>query len=397
MHSRKPGKKKKQPSTLSLSPDETTLLNQLLSDLGGIDLSDIPKAVPSQKLAQALIEKLPVDVPETVGLVFALRDAYDRKEVRKAVKKVLFKLKQRGISLPDSDSPEETPYRVQKILHEDPAAFVGPFDGMGFRPIFLALPQLPKGIDVGLGLISDSQGIIEFIFNRTSKKRMKELKEVFFNQVGTMIKTSLPHAATILEKAYSLNKSGSNKSAGGYLQLRPWILGNVTLLERPVVYDLISPENVPRDILTVSQMGNLLEHELMVSWIIDPDEMKPLVEEIIKAQESPIFISEDQKAGRIREIKEKGVSDLFPLSKRLIMKDRLEETAYVLLKMDEEEYARLCLTSALSLEETDSVLSVNPFLKALLERHLDYFLNGGSELGKPQAPEEDSAPNIIIP
>jgi len=246
-------------------------------------------------------------------------------------------------------------------------------------------------------VINDEEGIVQFVFGSNSKKRMREVRNMFFESIGHMVETSLPHAATILERAYTQNEGGIGESSSGYLQLRPWILENVSLLERSVIYDFIPFESVSREILTPSQIDQLLGHELMKSWIIDPNNLKPLMDEIQKVEESPIFISEEQKTNRINEVKESGIAKLYPDSKRLLLKNRLEEVAHVFFKSEEEANARLCLAAALSLDEKDSFLGVNPFLKAMVERSLDFCREAIKGTGESTDPEDVSSSGIILP
>ena len=397
MGKRKKQKKKKPHDSPVLTLEEENLLSSFLEDRKNIDLSIIKDQIQSPQLAQALVEKLPVDDPETLNQVLAIRETFSQKNVQRAVKKTIFRLKQKGISVPGPDSLKKTPILSKNPESAEPSAYLGAIDGLGNRAVFIALPQIPMGVDVGMGVINDEEGIIHFVFGSNSKKRMREVKNMFFESIGHMVETSLPHAATILERAYTLNEGGIGESSSGYLQLRPWILENVSLLERSVIYDFIPLESVSREILTPFQIDQLLGHELMKSWIIDPNNLKPLMDEIQKAEESPIFISEEQKANRINEVKENGIAKLYPDSKRLLLKNRLEEVAHVFFKSEEEANARLCLTAALSLDEKDSFLGVNPFLKTMVERSLDFCSEAIKGTGESTDPEDVSSSGIILP
>jgi len=390
-------KKRKSQDLPKLPSEEEIVLNSLLGNLKDINLNNIDQQIPSPQLACALIEKLPLDAPETIDIILAMREAFNEKTVQKAIKKTIFKLKQREISIPDLEPPKEMPFLIKKTERDEPTAYLGPIDGFGNRGIFIILPQIPKGIDIGLGILNDEEGIIQFILGRYSKKRMREVKDFFFEQIGTMVESTLPHAATILEKAYNRNKPGLEESSRDYLQLRPWILENIPLLDQSVIYDFIPLESVSNEILTDSRIDKLLGHELMESWIIKPEEIKPLFEKIVEVEESLILVSEAQKLDRIKEIKDQGVAQMFPDSKRSIIKERLEEMAYIFLKLDEEEYTRLSLISAFSLDEKDSILGVNPFLEAMVERSLDYYQQSSEEVDESKDMEEDSSSSIIIP
>ena len=362
-------------------------MSSLLENLSGIDLKDIEGEVPSTQFAQALLRDLPPEAPGAAALVLAVRQAYDHKDVQKAAKKAIFKLKQRGVSIQEVDLHDSPPIILQKVEQgAEPDAYLGPVDGFGNRAVLLAIPQIPAGFDLGMGAINDEKGIVNFVLGRYSKKRMRGHREIFLEKLGHMVETSLSHVATVLDAAYARSKPGLDPSSADYLQLRPWLVENVPFLERPAIYDLVPPETISSEVLTGSLIRKLLEHPLMETWIVDPETIKPLVGEIIKAEESRILISEAQKTSRINELKETGVAGIYSGEKKVLLKSRLEEMAYVFFKLKEETHARLSLLAALSLDQKDSPLRANPFLTAMVDRSLAYYLNGagGKEGGKSE-------------
>lgn len=400
MGKRKSRKKKKAKQPLSLSSEEEKQLQTLLQDPNTLSVDTISEHLTGPEFAQALVQRLPLDHPNGPDLVLAIRDTFDSKGLHKSAKKWFFKRKQKGLSIPDA-TPRKEPPTIMQPVESSPEAFMGPVDGFGSRAVFITIPQIPQGVDVGLGIVNDREGIVEFIFGRYSKKRMREVKALFFEQTGLMVETQVSHACTILENAYAMKEGDTDASANGYRQMRPWLLENVQLLEKPAIYDHLTLDNITKDILTDSQINKLLAHRLLQSWIIDPDKIATILEDIKNAKESPILVSEEQKASRISEIKESAVSEIYSDSERARLKGRLEEMAYIFLKSDEEEYANLALAATLSLEEKDSILAVNPFLMALLDRTLDLYAQATEHAGPPDAVEpdegDDEPSSIIIP
>ena len=400
MVKKKKQKKNKQQNTSLLSAGEVKQLDALLENTNKIDIQNLDEQIQNPQFMQVLVEKLPSDNPKILQVVLAIRDAYPDKNVQKAVKKTLFKLKQRGVQIPNLES-DITPALILKAPQKEaPSAYVGPIDGTGSRGVMIKIPQVPKGVNIGIGIVSADEGIAYFIYGEYSKKQAKDVKALFYEQTdGWAVETSISHVATILEKAYAKNNTGSSEATEGYLQIRPWILEQATLLDRPVIDDFISSDSISKEILTELMLDKLLEHELMESWLIDPEKMEPIFEEISEAEESPILISEAQKSDRIREIKDKAIADIYPDSKRLELKDSLEEMAYIFYKQDEEEYTRLSLLAASSLEQTNYSLATNPFLKALLDHNINYYIEkmGELDLEPEDEDERESSPCLIIP
>jgi hypothetical protein len=363
-------KLKKHKPAVALSPEERSHLGRLLNDAGNLDPSELVKQVPSSPLAEALAENLPLSEPRTLEILSAIFNTFPQKNVQKAVKKTLFRLKQMGVT-PKEKEPDKGP--LLKAKAEEPAAYIGPIDGAGNRPLLFVLPQGAAGVDLAMGAVNDEQGIIDFVYGRYSRKRIKEVKEVFFSKVPHMVETTLSHVAAVLEHAYRQGQGKSSPPAEEYLRLRPWLLENVQLLDHPPVADVMPIEDVSTDILTETQVKKLLNHELLASWVIDPEKLKPLMEEIKRAEESPIFISEAQRREHIYRITEDGITKVFDANDRETFRKRLEETAYVFFKLGEQSFARLCIAASLSLTEKQSLLKVNPLLKSLLDRSLSRF------------------------
>jgi hypothetical protein len=389
--------KKRRPLPPSLSAEEQARLDALLQDLKALHETDLKKQIPGPQFARALVEDLPLDDPETPRLLVAVKETFRDKGVQKAIKKAAFKLRQKGAPIPELETREEPPFMIPKVEKEEPLAFLGPVDGAGSRAVFLGLPQLAKGVDLGMGVVNDEQGVMEFSFGRYSKKQVKEVQALFFEKVRPMVKTSLAHAATILETAYRDKGASQRAASRNYLQLRPWLLEHVTLLDKAPVYDHLSLDSAAQEILTPSQMDRLLGHELFKTWLVDPEDLEPVVAELIKVEESPIFVSDVQKTERINQIKEDALAKLYPDEKRRRMLGRLEEMAYIFLKLEDEIMARLSLAAAMSLKERDTRFQVNPFLKALLERTLNLLLPPSREPARAEGPESGPASPIILP
>jgi hypothetical protein len=374
-------KTKKTVGASVLTPDEQRSLDALLQDLSRLDPSRLAEQVPGPYVAEALVEKLPASHPQTPAILLGLRSLFHEKSVAKAIKRAAFRLKQKGIALPEEEDSGPSVFKTNRQGESDISAYLGPIDGTGSRPVFISIPQIPAGTDVAIGVVNDEEGIIDFALTRHSRKRMKEIKGLFFSHLRNMVETTLSHAADVLERAYGAKDPGVSDSARAYLEFRPWLREHASRIDRPLIYQFLAPGTISSDLLTESQLQRLFGHELMASWIMDLKSLRPLIEEIRKAEESRIFISEGQRLEHIQRIKHGGTSMLFPEARRQVLVYRLEEMAYVFHKSSEENLARLCLAAALSLAETESPIRANSFLKFLIERSLAYHLKSteGSE------------------
>jgi hypothetical protein len=392
-------KQKKRPTTpaIQLNSEEERQLASILKTFPDLDPTETSERITSPGLAQAVVEKLPTDRLESVQILSTLRERFEQKNVQKAIKKAIFKLGQKGISVPEVESDKDSFVLVRPTEDAVSEAHVSPVDGNGNRGVFVVLPQAPKGVNVGMGVVNDQEGILQFFYGTYSKKRMRELKSLFFANLGDVVDTSIPHVAMILEEAYETNAQALNEYSKSYLELRPWLMEHAPPPEKPVIYGVVSTEEISEDILTPSQIEKLLTHELMQSWGVDPEEAESLLNDIREAENSPILVNDAQRQDRVDEIKTKALLNIYTEEKRKLENRRLEEMAYIFYKREETEYAQISLAAALSLERKDSMLQTNPYLLALLNRSIDYTLLAGEEVPDPQSQEDDGASGLIIP
>ena len=399
MRSKKKSKKGKtdRPSLLA---SEEVLVTSLLQDFKTAVPAETADRIPDSRLARIFIERLPLDNDFPVPLLLALDEGFKDKEVHKAVKRVLYRLKKKGISVESSYPQEESSAPIlRRIQKEEHAAYIGPITGtIGSRAVLIVLQRAMKGYHAGIGLVSEAEGIHQFLYTAFSKKRIKEIKDSLSEEAGPLVETTLSHAAAILEVAYQRHLELRSEAPAQYLELRPWLLENITPLTRPIIYDIAPGILDHAGALTDSQLGKLFEYNFMESWLVDFDLLRPFMEDILKVDDSPIVLSEAQKADRIKKIKEKCIEDLFPVPKRVLLKHNLEEIAYFFLKLDQEEYSAIALTGARTMDEEDTILRKNPLIEFLLERSMDFYMNLAGEKDVEDEPvESETSPRIVLP
>ena len=395
---RKTKTRKKPIPPILLNQEQEALITILLQEIGTTEPVELVAKVPDSACAQVLIDRLPLNDESPIPLLLALRVGFKDKGVGKAIKRALFKLKRSGVSTEEFYTEEGDSSTVLKPTpKEPPRCYVGAVDGAGLRVIVIIVHRGGKGLDTGLGVISDEQGIQEFFYRNLSKKSAKEMKENFSRETGPLVETSLSHAATILEEAYQRHLTLKSDVPADYLELRPWLLKNAPVLARPVVYDCIPETSISDTILTDSQLMELFDHELMEFWLIEIETLRPFMEDMFKVEESPIVLTETQKSDRITEIKEKCMNEIFSPERRELLKRRLEEMGYIFFKLGQEETAGLALAAAHAADQESTILKANPVIETLLERSLAFYTKA-MEGGDPeQNQERDESSPIILP
>lgn len=371
------GKKKGQKKNLSektvLSSEQEESLKGILEKPEDLNPANIKELITNSHMARELVERIGLEQPGIIDLLLLIEGSFDDKKVVRAVKKVLFRLKQKGVTIPERADAEKPLYVPIKQDAGPPEVFVGAVDAEGGQAIMLMIPDPYRGIDVNIGAVKHREGMEFFMRNTCGRKKSLEMKKFFAEQNIAVVDTSLSHVFTLLENAFRKNETKAAESSEDYLKLRPWLLENSKLLEEPVIYEFIKKEDVSEADLSEGSLTTLFENDITGAWLLEEDELNGVVKKMADADESVILVSEVRKEDRIEEIKKEALSELFPAEKRLLLKNMLEENAYVFYRLDEKENARTCLAAARELENENS--EKNLFLMALLEMNLAIFLS----------------------
>jgi len=395
----KKNERKKKVSTPSLSKDQEALVTSLLNEFTKAAPKGIVAQIPSPACAKTFIDRLPLNGQTSIPLLRAINEAFDDKQVKKAIKRGLFRLKSKGIST-EGFSTEDAPAKIFKPgQNEEPACCLGPIDTVGSRAVIVHFHQSGQGIDVGMGMVSDEQGIQEFLFDQMSRKRACELKLELARMAGPLVEVSLSHAAMILEDAFQRANTPNPEPRSNYLRLRPWLLENAPALEHSAIFHSLPVSNKEH---SRTDLQWLFEHHLLKSWLLPFDPLKPFMVEIHGVHHTPLILSETQKLNRVLEIKEKCIRSLFPASKREQFKKRLKEMAFFFSKSGQKEYAEICHGAASGIYEEESRFTQQPVLEFFIERSIEHYAAMGEQQSKEnQAPANpsisESPPGILLP
>jgi len=294
----------------------------------------------------------------------------NEKRVRKNIKRSLYRLKSKGIAV-----EEIPPRREESILRplqaEPPKGFGGGFDFLGQRFLLLVVPHAGRGWTVMQGVISDTEGLIDFSGEEMTRKGFKEFFEgVQAKSPFPLVEMEASYVGFLFLQAYqhSLEKKGTLPQA--YLRSKSEIEGIKKDYERPLIYSFLQADAIADDERMLRRGGDLLKANLFNSWKIAEDSIRPYADEVWEAEESKIVLNQTQKEARFQWVYQKALSELFSGERRLLYKRRLEEMAYLLYKLGREEEARISLAVAIDLEKPLNLIQPNPFLFQLVTQSI---------------------------
>jgi hypothetical protein len=288
------------------------------------------------------------------------------KKVRKAIKRSLYRLKNKGVVVEGIPFDKEESV-LRPLKAELKEGFGSGIDFLGQRFLLLIIPHAGRGLVVKQGVVSDTKGLIDFSGEEMTRKGFRSFfKEVKEKNPFPFVEMEPSYMGFLFTKAYQLTLEKGGTPPQDYLRSKSEIEGIKKEYERSLIYSYLQRDEMVEDDRILRRGGDLLKADIFYSWRIGEDLVQSYADEVWEAEESKIVLNQTQKEARFQGIYQKAMSELFSGERRSLYQGRLEEMAYVLLKLGREEEAKISLSVAIDLERPLNVIQPNPFLLQLV-------------------------------
>jgi hypothetical protein len=361
--------------------------------------TDISHGKSEEEIFQSLLPRLQQD-PQTGGrlaeLIVAIPDrmigrllhrmfeATQEKKVRKIIKRSLYRLKGKGIATEEMISEKER--SILRPLQQDPKeGFASGIDSIGQRLLWLVIPHPGRGLMVIHGIISDMEGIIDFSQVEMTRKKFRSFfEEVKEKNPFPIIEMEPSYVAFLFTQAYQLDIEKKRRSPQDYLLAKREIESVKKEYAKPLIHSHLQVDKIAGDDQILKKGGDLLKADIFNSWRVEEEQIRSYADEVWEAEESKIVLNQAQKEVRFQGIYQKALTELFSGGRKFLYQRRLEEMAYILLKLGREEEAKISLSVALDLEKPPNLIQPNPFLFQLVIKSIFSLLTDAYEKKKKE-------------
>jgi len=318
------------------------------------------------------LAELIVTIPDQrIGkLLHRMFEATQEKKIRKIIKRSLYRLKSRGITIEEILSDKERSV-LRPFQAEPRQGFASGIDMLGQRLLWLIIPHPGRGLSVMRGIASDIQGLIDFSQDEMTRKGFRSFfEEVQEKNPFPMVDMEPSYVALLFTQAHQRSLEKKEISSQGYLRAKLEIESIKKEYMKPLVYSYLQIDEMAGDDRVLKKGGDLLKADIFTSWRIEEDLIRPFADEVWNAEESKIVLNPTQKEARFQGIYQKALTDLFSGERKFLYQRRLEEMAYVLFKLGKGEEAKICLSVAMDLEKPLNPIQPNPFLFQLVTKSI---------------------------
>jgi hypothetical protein len=327
----------------------------------------LPLLGKTSEFDEQVAERLATIPHVTIGKVLQkMLEIPNEKKVQKIIKRSLYRLKNKGILIEEAPSKKEE--SILRPLQVEPSkGFVNGYDFSWNRFLLLQIPHSGRRLTVLHGLVNDEKGLLDFSGGEMSRREFRG----FFEEVQKvsptpMVETEASYIGFLFARAYQLTLEKGGTPPQGYLQIKNEVEKIKKDYKRPLIYSYLHVDEIEGDDRILGRGADLLKEDLFYIWRIDRDQIQPYADEVREAEESKIVLHQAQKEARFQGIYQRALSELFSGERRLLYKQRLEEMAYLLLKLGRKEETKVSLAVAIDLEKPLNLIQPNPFLFQLV-------------------------------
>ena len=294
----------------------------------------------------------------------SLEERTQDKGLRKEIRSALYRMKQKGLGLPESQGRTFTPPAEDRGIE----AYLGPIYGNGDRIACLFKPIPSVGTLMIQSLVHDERGMLKMAGGVLPKKEfvriLNELKRTL-----KVVPADWKRVDAILWRAYRRAKDAGLAGIEDFPKLRAAFSSSEPPLPWSPVPDLFPQESGQNDI-SDEATARLLDEPELSDWGIPDAALTSFVEELEQAQESPVILSRYQRQDRIEAALQHAASELLGGPPRETVQRRLEEMTEYFHKTERIPEALRAYQASLHLRQWTQGKSLPSFFVGLVRRSL---------------------------
>jgi hypothetical protein len=314
------------------------------------------------------------------------------KEIKKEIKRALFKLALRGFAVPHPAADEAK--SAARLFRHGPEieAYMSAVDGGGGRLVWIAKAQPSHGLQVIQAMLHDREGLLRIGGMQMRRKELRNMAEEIKKQHEvTMISIPWEFADQAVYEGYERAKARGQSGLENFHELRAAIAtGKPKEITHPIYQKLNAAE--ARDGAWRERSRQLLDEPELRYWILTDDWVQAYLPQIQEAQTSRLVLNPLQKEERFNAIVREAAKTLCNGDSGKAFKRRMEDMALYFIETQQPEPAKLSLAVALQVAEGDPGPLDVSFLTGLVQKSFAYFMSQ-----EKQKKEEEQSSLIIKP
>jgi hypothetical protein len=333
----------------------------------GISMPDT--SVETDPIAALLAEA----TPDAAGRLLELSETTPDKEIRKAARRALYQLRQRGVKPAPREAPG-TALESSPAVTETLKAYASAYDGAGNRLFLLVVPDPDGGSPTLIQfLINDELGVRQYESRRMPRRTQAAYIERYEQALEhglAMAEIEADYARWLVAQGREIHQRRGTTTPAGFLDSLPRIGEPGNRYDQSPIYAYYEADEVKSDAALPRDPEALFRLPWFEPWFFAAEEMLPWLVAWEKVEQGVVVVADSVKRERKETILTEAVTGLFPPDTRARYITRLEESADILRRREKTTEAKQALFHALTLSSEIAITEV-PFARALTERTME--------------------------
>jgi hypothetical protein len=283
--------------------------------------------------------------------------------VRRAARRALYRLSQKGVTAPPRPAPRPV---VERRAERAARAWLSGIDGTGSRAAWILLEGGFGGTALCSLILNDTVGILEVAGGDITKKRLEtELAALRASQKLPWIEVAPLRAVAAVREALALHRTLGTAPPAAFARWQ-------------AAFESASADDAPAtppapvvDAASLERASELLGLPELASWFVDPESVQSEALEVLQTRESRLVVSDQIKGEREAAIVERIVEREFTPEVRQRWARRLDEMAFVFAATNRPEHAAIAAVTAAALRDPGRDVRQQPFPAALARRGIE--------------------------
>lgn len=327
-----------------------------VASLDPASLRSLSEDVLDEKLRAFANEHGADALPALSGLAEGSAD----RAVRRAAKRALYRLSQRGVT--PAPAPPTAPV-VRRGTPHAARAWLSGIDGSGSRAAWILFEGAYGGGALCSLILNDIVGITEVAGGDITKRRLEaELASLRAAQKLPWVETEPARTLGLVAEALELHRARGTSPPSTFGRWQPF-------------FAEIAPAGPPpvasADPALADRSVELLGLPELAGWFLDPETVQSDALEVQEARESRLVVSDQIKAERQEAILARVIEREFTPDARRRWGRRFAEMAWVFEATDRTEHAAIAAAAAAAFADEQGSLTHHPLVRALTQRSLE--------------------------
>lgn len=346
------------------------ILDEALAAAGHLEPASLATlaCAASDALDQALREFAAAHGAGALSVLTALTSERADRAVRRAAKRGLYRLSQRGVTVPARPAPRPV---VEREPERAARAWLSGIDGSGSRAAWILFQGGFGGFLLCSLILNDAAGILEVAGGDITRKRLEsELAALRASQKLPWVEVDPARALALVQEALARHAALGTSPPPGFARWQPSFDRAAGAAGVPAPSTVAVPAGAI-DESAVERSVELLELPEMAGWFLDPEAMQSDAVDLLQTRESRLVVSDQIKAERESAIVDAVIEREITPEVRHRWARRLSEMALVFRATDRAGLAELAEAAAAAFGDDARDPRRHPFARLLARRGLE--------------------------